>query len=67
MGVGKSKFWEDFVYHPGGDEYVKGTSKVARLHRVPLGERAVGFFDDEVERLLDELRREREPRRTRGA
>jgi hypothetical protein len=63
MGVGHSKFWEDFVYHPGGDEYVPGTNKVHRLIPVPLGVRAVGFFDDEVEKLLEGLRAERQAKR----
>src|SRR5262245_14791522 len=59
IGVGKTKFFEDYVQHPGGEEYVPGT-QVRRLRLVNLGERALGGFEDEVDELIEALRRERD-------
>jgi predicted DNA-binding transcriptional regulator AlpA len=47
LGVGRSKFYSDFV-------------RKGRLRSVKLGPRAVGFFDDELDALIEELRRERD-------
>jgi hypothetical protein len=52
--VGHSKAYEDFIYHPGGDPYVTGT-KIPRLRRVPLGERAVAFHDSAVDAIVEGL------------
>jgi hypothetical protein len=57
--VGHTKFFEDMVYHEGGDEFVPGT-KIRRLRRVPLGERAIGFLEDEVDALIEGLRAHRD-------
>ena len=67
LGVAKTKFFEDFVFHPDRPdegEYLPGTN-VPRLKPVSLGEKAIGFFDDEVDQLIEALRRERDkqPRR----
>jgi hypothetical protein len=60
IGVGDTKFHEDFVDRGGDDpedRFVPGTDKqVKRLRPVPLGERAVGFFSDEIDRLIEQLR-----------
>jgi hypothetical protein len=64
LGVGKTKFNEDYVYHPDRPdegECVPGTD-VPRLKSVPLGEKAIGFFDDEIDALVEALRRERDHR-----
>jgi hypothetical protein len=59
FGVGVTKFNEDFVLHDENDPYVPGT-KVRRLRRVPLGERAFGFFEDETYALVEGLRTHRD-------
>jgi predicted DNA-binding transcriptional regulator AlpA len=59
VGVGKTKFDEDYRYHEGGDEFIPGT-QIPRLKAVKLGERAIGFFDDEVDAVNEGLRAERE-------
>jgi len=57
LSVGKTKLEDDFIHHPGGDEFVPGTNNtVRRLHLVPLGERSRAGFSDEVARLIEELR-----------
>ena len=58
LGVGKTAFHEDYVYR-GGDEFVPGTD-VPRLKPVPLGIRSVGYFTDEIEALVEGLRRYRD-------
>jgi hypothetical protein len=57
LAVGKTKFKDDFVYTPGGPEYVPDTNDtVHRLRMVKLGERSEGAFSDEFERMIEELR-----------
>jgi hypothetical protein len=53
--VGATKFYEDFVYHEGGDEYVPGTN-VPRLRLMNLGPRAKGGFEDDVDAVVEGLR-----------
>jgi hypothetical protein len=56
VGVGITKFGEDFV-DKGDDPFVPGTDdRVRRVRSVPLGERAVGFFSDEIDQLIEQLR-----------
>jgi predicted DNA-binding transcriptional regulator AlpA len=59
LGVSRTKFYDDFVYHEGGEENVPGT-KVPRLRPMNIGERAVGFPDDEVDAQKEGLRAERD-------
>jgi hypothetical protein len=59
LGVGKSKFYKDYVKQEGGDEFIPGT-KVRRLRPMPLGKVAVGFPDDEIDAVIDGLREERD-------
>jgi hypothetical protein len=54
LPVGHSKFYCDYVLHDESDPYVPGTT-IPRVRSVPLGERAVGFFSDEIAALLDAL------------
>lgn len=63
LGIGKTKFHEDFV-HKGEDPFVPGTS-VPRLKPVNIGPRAIAFFDDEVDALVEGLRAERDKNRSR--
>jgi hypothetical protein len=53
--VGHSKFHDDFVLHDESNPYVPGTT-IPRLRSVPLGGRAIGFFDDEIAALVEALR-----------
>jgi hypothetical protein len=58
IGIGATKFDEDFVDKGGNsDPFVPGTGKtVIRLRPVPLGKRAVGFFSDEIDELIQGMR-----------
>jgi predicted DNA-binding transcriptional regulator AlpA len=54
LGVGKSKFYEDYV-------------RTGLLRSVKLGRRATGFFDDEIDALIEKMRRERDTQIVRQA
>ena len=57
ISVKRTKFHEDYVLHDENDPYVPGTEgQVRRVRPVALGERAVGFFEDEIDVLLGQLR-----------
>jgi len=58
LGIGKTKFFKDLVYHDGGDPLIPGTS-VPRLRLIRIGEKALGAVEDEVDGLIEGLRRER--------
>jgi hypothetical protein len=61
VGVGKTDFNDRFRLNDDADPYVPNTDNtVRRVRAVPLGERSIGFFDDELDRLLEELRRWRD-------
>jgi hypothetical protein len=57
--VGRTKFNDDYVFHNGGPEFITGT-QIPRLRPVRLGPRAVAFAEDEVEAVIEGLRRERD-------
>jgi hypothetical protein len=59
LGVGKTKFDEDFVDHGNGKDKVPDTD-IKRLKPVPLGKKAVGFLSDETDALIEALRRRRD-------
>jgi hypothetical protein len=63
IGVGRTKFYQDIVYDrvKGGEQFVPGTS-VPRLRLVRIGVKAVAAIDDEVDELIEGLRRERDRR-----
>jgi hypothetical protein len=61
LGVGKTKFHEDFIDN-GGDPYIPGT-RVRRLKPVRIGLRAMAFVDDEIDQLVEGLRAERDKAR----
>ena len=68
LGVGRTKFLEDYVSHPDRPEegaYVAATISVLRLKPIALGSKAIGFLDDEIDRLIEGLRRERDKKRPR--
>jgi hypothetical protein len=64
LGVGKTMFDENYVDKGGNDSRIPGTD-IPRLRPVPLGPRAIGFFDDELDSVIEALRRMRDttPRR----
>jgi predicted DNA-binding transcriptional regulator AlpA len=49
LGIGKTNFHESFI-------------KTGRLRFVKIGPRAVGVIEDELDALIEELRRERDRR-----
>jgi hypothetical protein len=60
IGVKKTKFDKDYVDHgKPGEECIPGTN-VKRLRPAPLGPRAIGFFDDEIDDLIEALRKRRD-------
>ena len=59
LGVGRTNFTDNYVYWEGARATVPGTN-VPRLRPVPLGPRAVGFFNDELQNLIEALRRSRD-------
>ena len=61
LGVGRTKFFEDYVHRNDGavEQFIAGTS-VRRLKLVKIGQRAVAAISDEVDRLIEALRAERD-------
>jgi hypothetical protein len=60
LGVSKSAFYDNFVQKPGGPEIVPGTRAVRRLRRMKINARVSGFFDDEIDALIEAMRAERD-------
>jgi hypothetical protein len=58
LGVGKTTFGENYVDRDGSNSSVPGTN-IPRLRPVRLGPRAIGFFSDEIDNLIEALRRMR--------
>jgi hypothetical protein len=57
LGVAKTHFDENFVHRDDADASVPGTGgTVPRLRPVPLGIRAIGFFSDEIDKVIEALR-----------
>jgi hypothetical protein len=57
VGVSVTTFTEKFVDRGGGDPFVPGTDgKVKRVRPVAMGERWVGFFSDEIDQMIEEIR-----------
>jgi hypothetical protein len=69
--VGRTKFREDYLFDAKNPEeqFLPGTT-IPRLRAVKIGRRAIGFLSDEVEALIEALRRERDrelaPRKRRA-
>ena len=59
LGVGKTTFDENYVDRDGSNSTIPGTD-IPRLRPVQLGPRAIGFFSDEIDSLLEALRRMRD-------
>ena len=61
LGLGKTLLEENFILHDPADPWVPGTNNsVPRLRKVQLGARAVGFFDDEVDVVVEAMRARRD-------
>jgi hypothetical protein len=57
VGVGRTYFFENFVLKNDSDPFVPNTDgKVRRARPIPLGERNIGFIDDELDALIEALR-----------
>jgi hypothetical protein len=57
VAVGKTKFSDDYVLRDDSDPYVPGTDgQVRRVRSVALGERSIGFIEDEIDALIEALR-----------
>src|SRR5215831_4625539 len=59
LAVGKTTFEENYVDKGGENSLIPGTD-IPRLRPVRLGPRAIGFFDDELDNLIEALRRMRD-------
>jgi hypothetical protein len=57
--LGHSAAYENYIFRPGGDDFIPGT-KIPRLRRVALGERAIGFVESEVDALIEALAAQRD-------
>jgi hypothetical protein len=57
--VERTSFWDNIVYHEGGDPFIPGTS-VKRLKLTHIGPRAVAGFEDEVDAIVEGLRKQRD-------
>jgi hypothetical protein len=61
IGVGRTKFDEDYCLKDENDPFVPKTNdQVKRVRPVPLGDRARGFFNDEIDTLIEGLREVRD-------
>jgi len=52
--VKKSKFYEDFVYHPGGEENIPKTD-IPRLRLIKLAGHATGGLEEHVDAIVEGL------------
>jgi hypothetical protein len=55
LGVGRSKFFADFILRSEADRKIPGTS-IDRLSVLRLGRRARGVSEDEVARVIEGLK-----------
>ena len=54
FGVGKTLFSNNYVLRDPAQPHIPGTS-IPRLRPIPLGEKAIGFFSDEIAAVQDAL------------
>jgi hypothetical protein len=59
LGIGLSKFTDEFVDHGKGDKLVPGTN-IRRLRPLHMGPKRIGFLSDEIDALIEALRRHRD-------
>jgi hypothetical protein len=58
-GVGRDFFDANYVLKDPADPFVPGT-QIPRVRPVALGSRVTGFFSEEIDRLIDALRAQRD-------
>src|SRR5262245_17956158 len=66
LGIGKTNFFLNFVHHSDDDPNVPGTD-VPRLKLLRLAVNAAAAFDDEIDALIEGLRRFRDRQGVRRA
>jgi predicted DNA-binding transcriptional regulator AlpA len=54
LGVGRTKFRDDYEFHSDDDPCVPGTT-IPRVRAIPLGPRVVGFPEHDVDALVDAI------------
>jgi hypothetical protein len=54
LPVSRTTFDEKFTLHDPSDPFVPGTN-IRRVRRVPLGGRAVGYVEDEIDVVAEQL------------
>jgi hypothetical protein len=54
LGVGSTKFYVDYVLRDDGDPYIPNTT-IPRLKMFPIGERASGALESDVDGLIEAL------------
>lgn len=61
LGVSRTTFYDSYVFDPkkGGEQFIAGTT-VPRLRLVSIGARISVAIDDEVDAIIEALRRERD-------
>jgi hypothetical protein len=67
LGVSKTTLYDNYIYNreSGGEQFITGTT-VPRLKLVNIGPKITVAIDDEVDAIVEALRRERD-RRPRAA
>jgi predicted DNA-binding transcriptional regulator AlpA len=60
LGIGKSQFYDRYVYREGGPKFVACTESVPRLRAVPITARILGFIDAEVDAVIEAMADERD-------
>jgi hypothetical protein len=64
LAASRTKILRDFIFRnrPGENELVPGTTGVKKLKPVALGsgDKAIAFISDEVDELIESVRRERD-------
>ena len=59
LGIGISKFYEQFMDHGDGRDVIPGTD-IPRLRPLRMGPKSIGFITDEIDALIEALRRHRD-------
>jgi hypothetical protein len=61
LGVSKTTLYDNYIYdrEKGGDQFIAGTN-VPRLKLVNIGPKIRAALDDEVDAIIEALRRERD-------
>jgi hypothetical protein len=55
LACGKTKFYDDYVQRPGGDEFITGSSTIRRLRLITLGPHSSGVLESDLDALIEAL------------